>query len=147
MAFIAGAGNPTGGSNPSGTGTSVSYLRYEKKTLAYAYSGTITVSDATEPATALRFTTGNEAIDAKVMVQWLQAAADADDAYISIELNGEQIGGSYIAADFGGTNVVGPENWIPIIIPPFSTLHVFFTMISGGGSVDLGVTLTGEAYA
>ncbi len=139
-----GAGN-TVGSAPSGVGSSINFLRYPEKTLAYAYSGVVTV-DGTD-IVALNFTTGNESIDAKLMVQFLQDAADGDDSILKLELNGERIGGSLVATDFGSSNVLGPENWIPVIIPPYSTFKCLFTMLSGGGSIDLGLTLVGEAYA
>jgi len=139
-----GAGN-TPGSSPSGTGSSINFLRYPEKTLAYAYSGAITVDGS--DIVALSFSTGNETIDGKLMVQFMQTAADGDDSVLIIELNGERIGGAWIAADFGVTNVLGPENWFPVIIPPYSTFKCLFTMISGGGSIQLGATLTGDVYA
>tara|TARA_B100001123_G_C14409265_1_gene670107 strand:- start:10 stop:450 length:441 start_codon:yes stop_codon:yes gene_type:complete len=146
MALVGGGGAPNvGGGSAAGVGSGINFLRYPEKTLAYAYSGSVTVNGT--DIVALNFSTGNESIDAKLMVQFMQSAADGDDSVLSIELNGEQIGGSYIAADFGGTNVLGPENWIPVIIPPYSTFKCLFTMISGSGSIDLGVTLIGDVYA
>lgn len=146
MALVGGGGAPNvGGGSPAGVGSSINFLRYPEKTLAYAYSGTITVDGS--DIVALNFSTGNETINAKLMVQFMQSSSDGDDSVLSIELNGERIGGCYVAADFGATNVLGPENWIPVIIPPYSTFKCLFTMISGGGSIDLGVTLTGDVYA
>jgi len=145
MALIAGVGNPTGGSNPSGTGTGINYLRFENKTLAYAYSGGITVTSSNQ--VAIDHSTGNESIDARIMPQYLDDAVDGDDVLMKIILNGQQIGGAVCATDFGASNNLGPENWIPIVIPPYSRFQITFTMLSGGGSIDLGISITGDVYA
>jgi len=139
-----GAGN-TAGSNPSGTGTIINFLRYDEKTLVYAYSGAITVTG--DDQVVIDHTTSNESIDAKIMPQYLDDAVDGDDVLMKIILNGQQIGGAVCATDFGATNNLGPENWIPIVIPPYSRFQVTFSMLSGGGSIELGISLTGEAYA
>ena len=140
-----GAGNVVGG-NPSGTGSSINFLRYPEKTLAYAYSGSITITGTDQ--IAIDFTTGDETIDAKISAQYLHASADGDDSLMKINLNSQQIGGNQVGGNFGGANpAMGPENWIPIIIPPYSHFQVTLTMLSGSGSIDLGVTLVGEVYA
>ena len=147
MPLVGGGGAAnTVGSAPSGVGSSINFLRYPEKILAYAYSGVVTV-DGTD-IVALNFTTGSESIDARVMVQYMQDTADGDDSVLILELNGERIGGNLVGTNHGGAQpTLGPENWIPVIIPPFSTFKCLFTMLSGGGSIDLGVTLVGEAYA
>ena len=140
-----GAGN-TAGSSPSGTGSSINFLRYPEKTLAYAYSGAVTV-DGTD-IVALNFATGNESIVGKLQIQWLENGADASDSYYNLELNGEVIAGNLIGTGHGEPRpTMNPENWIPILIPPYSTFKCLLTMLSGGGSIQLGVTLIGEAYA
>jgi len=143
MAILGGAAN-TAGSNPAGTGASINFLRYDEKTIVYAYSGSITVTTADH--VAIDHTTGNETIEGRIMVQYLDDAVDGDDSLLKIELNGEQIGGAVVATDFGASNNLGPDNWIPIVIPPFSRLKITFTMLSGGGEIDLGVSITGEAF-
>jgi len=146
MALIGGggAGNVAGG-NPSGTGSSINFLRYPEKTLAYAYSGSITVTGTDQ--IAIDFTTANETIDAKINAQYLSSVADADDSLMNILLNGQLIAGNLVGAYFGQQKpTAGPENWIPIIIPPYSRFQVTLTMLSGGGSIDLGVTLVGDVY-
>ena len=148
MPLVGGGGAAnTVGSAPSGVGSSINFLRYPEKTLAYAYSGAVTINGT--DISVIDFTTGSETIDAKVMVQYMQTSADGDDSKMDIKLNGELIAGNLVATkDFGAADsVLGPENWIPIIIPPFSRFQILFTMLSGGGSIDLGIALTGEAYA
>jgi len=121
-------------------------LNYIGKDLAYAYSGGVTVDGTDE--VALDFKTGSETIDSKIMVQYIQDASDGDDSKVNIELNGVKIAGNIVGANYGEpTNTMGPENWVPLIIPPFSRLRVLFTMLSGGGSIVLGVTLTGKVHA
>jgi len=125
----------------SGTGKGLVYV----KDFCYAYSGAVTVSGTDD--VALDFSTGKHIIEAKVMVQYIQDSADGDDSKMNIELNGEVIAGNIVGANFGQpANTMGPENWIPIIIPPLSRVRILFTMLSGGGSIVLGSTFTGRVY-
>ena len=140
-----GGGNPVGGANPAGVGTSVNYIRHPTKTLVYGYSGTVLVTGGSD-VVGLKFTTGNEAIDGKVMVQYMDDAADGDDSLFKINMDSQRVVGAIVGTNFGGANpALGPENWIPIIIPPFTNVEMVFRMLSGGGTIKLGVTLTGEA--
>ena len=61
-----GGGNPAGGANPAGIGTSLNYVRTEDRTLAYAYSGPVVVNNTT--ATALEFTSGTNVIVGEVQL-------------------------------------------------------------------------------
>jgi len=123
------------------TGLSLNYVG----NFAYAYSGAVTVDGS--DIVALDFTTGSEVIDAKIMAQYMQASADSDDSVIIIKLNGLQVGGNLVGTNHGEPKpTMGPENWIPMLIPPYTRLQVLFTMLSGGGSIVLGVTLTGNVY-
>jgi|TARA_R110000751_G_scaffold214607_1_gene318162 hypothetical protein len=125
----------------SGTGKGLVYV----KDFCYAYSGAITVSGTDD--VALDFSTGKHVIDAKLMIQYLQASSDGDDAYVTVELNGEDVIGSLVGANHGGAQPdFSPNNWIPIIIPPLSRVRVLFTMLSGGGSIVLGSNVTGRVY-
>ena len=140
-----GGGNPVGGANPAGIGTTVNYIRHPSKTLVYGYSGILTVT-GTDDIVGLRFTTGNEAIDGKVMVQYMDDAADGDDSLLKINMDGQRVMGALVGAAFGQANpALGPENWMPIIIPPYTKVEIVFKMLSGGGSIKLGVSFTGEA--
>jgi len=131
----------------SGTFTGPSLgLNYLGNDLAYAYSGAVTV-DASN-IVALDFTTGSETIDAKLMIQYMQATADGSDSVLLVELNGTQIAGNLVGTGHGEPRpTMNPENWMPLIIPPFSRLRILFTMLSGGGSIVLGATLTGKVHA
>ena len=61
MALVGGGGAPNvAGSNPSGVGTSLNYLRTSEATFAYAYSGEFATN--TSDQTLLDFTTGSEVI-------------------------------------------------------------------------------------
>jgi hypothetical protein len=111
----------------------------------YAYSGGVTVSGTDD--IALDFNTGKEVIVAKLQIQWLENGADGSDSYYNLEINGEPVAGNLIGTGHGEPRpTMNPENWIPIIIPPLSKVRVLFTMLSGGGSVVLGATLTGRVY-
>ena len=140
-----GGGNPVGGANPAGVDTTVNYIRHPSKTLVYGYSGTLTVTGGSD-VVGLRFATGNEAITGKVMVQYMDDAADADDSLFKVNMDGQRIIGAIVGTNFGGQQpAMGPENWIPIVIPPFTNVEMAFRMLSGGGSIKLGVSFTGEA--
>ncbi len=141
-----GGGNPVGGANPAGVGTSVNYIRHPTKTLVYGYSGTVLVTGGSD-VVGLKFTTGNEAIDGKVMVQYMDDASDADDSLFKVNMDSQRVIGAVVGINFGGQNpALGPENWIPIVIPPFTNVEMVFRMLSGGGTVKLGVSFTGEAF-
>jgi len=142
MAILGGAGN-VAGSNPAGTGTSINYLNVGDRTLCYGYSGSITL-DGTDQV-YIDHTTGNETIEGKIMLQYLQTGADADDFTMKVELNGEAIAGqlTIIQSTFADSP---PIAWLPIIIPPYSRFRILMTMLTGSGSIDVGVTVTGRSY-
>ena len=141
-----GGGNPVSGGNPAGVGNSINYIRHPKKTIAYGYSGTLTVTGSND-IVGLKFRTGNEAIDGKVMVQYMDDAADGDDSLLKINMDGQRVMGAIVGTAFGQANpALGPENWMPIVIPPFTNVEMVFRMLSGAGSIKLGISLTGEVF-
>jgi hypothetical protein len=145
MALIGGGGTAnTAGGNPSGVGTSINYIRAEDKTLAYAYSGAITIDASNE--VVLDFTTTNEAIFGKLQLEFLGSAVDADDVLMALEMNGQPVIGTLYGTG-ANQGTFGPKNYQSIVVPPHTRVRVLLSMLSGGGSIELGVSLTGEVYA
>ena len=79
MALIAGAGNPTGGSNPSGISSGLTYVG----DFVYLNSGII---DCDNAETTLRyFITSNQVIDA--IIQFYYAEFSSHDFQYLVKLN------------------------------------------------------------
>ena len=79
-------GNPTGGANPSGTGSSINYIGNH----CYANSGPVTVEDAnTGNTTLIDFTTGNAYIVATLHM--FNNQANALDDFVRVLLDGQEI--------------------------------------------------------
>ena len=132
-----GAGNVAGGSNPAGTGTSLNYVRFKDKTLAYAYSGAIAVP--TGGATMLAFETMNEAIIGHI--QYNIGEDTGNNFRCDVILNG-QTNISYVIAldNREATNV------LYIVIPPYTKVEIKGTNLSSGAN-DCFLSLSGEVYA
>jgi hypothetical protein len=132
MALIGGggAGNVAGG-NPSGTGTGLTYIGDH----AYAYSGLIVADIANK--VLLNFSTANNYIIATFSP--IYATDAGDNAEFDIELNGEYIYVSFVAA----ATTASINDDVNIIIPPYSKIRVL-------GSVNndrvLGAIITGRVY-
>ena len=116
-----GGGNPVGGSNPAGTGSSINYIRTENQILAYAYSGEVSIvaGGGTADTVMLKFATGNETIDGTIMV----GLNDNGAPTVNLEavLNGEVIYG--IKFDAGGPASFIADTPLYILIPPYSNFE------------------------
>ena len=133
-----GGGNTVSGSNPSGTGSSISYIGNH----AYAHSGLI--GSATTEATQLKFSTGNTYITATLMLN-----GGVDPATIGngintifyINMNGERI--SAIKTE---TNLEDmPSTMLyKVLIPANTDFEV--TADSDFTGYDTSVTMTGRVY-
>ena len=116
-----GGGNPVGGSNPAGTGTSLNFIRTEKQILAYAYSGeiSITAGSGAPDTTILKFVTANETIDGTIMVGLDNAGAPT----VGFEaiINGEVV--YSIRFDAGGPASFIADTPLYLLIPPYSNFE------------------------
>jgi len=115
-----GGGNPVGGSNPSGVGSSINYVRTPEKNFAYAFSGDI-VDAGTGGAntTLLNFTTGNETILADI--GFTETDRNSEAIFFKIIINSQTVVDVAYDASPPYTNV--PYR---ILIPPYSKLEVKF---------------------
>jgi len=138
MALIAGAGNPTGGSNPSGTGTSLNYIG----DFCYAYSGIITSTSST--ANLLEFSTGTSTIDAIVLFGLVSGPASGVNYFFDIEMNDEVVSRQFLSKPYDSRQPSDSDN-LHIIIPPHTKCK--FTGNAVSGDKDFCVTLRGRVYA
>ena len=133
-----GGGNTVSGSNPSGTGSSISYIGNH----AYAHSGLI--GSATTEATQLKFSTGNTYITATLM---LNGGVDPSNignginTIFYINMNGERI--SAIRTE---TNLEDmPSTMLyKVLIPANTDFEV--TADSDFTGYNTSVTMTGRVY-
>ena len=139
MALIAGAGNPTGGSNPSGISFGLNYVG----NLAYGYSGLVSTS-AGNFVTALDFQTGNELLNTTVQLYVDDTTPiGQNDAYgMRIKSNG-QIIMLCVLDDRATPRTRQLMNNIDLVIPPFT--HIEIELFGESAETDFATFLvTGE---
>ena len=144
MALIGGggAGNVSGGANPSGVGSGINYIGEH----AYGFSGTGNAGTSGD-FTAFDFTSAaNTYIWAKMYITY-----DADDLGAgeqfgyNVEVDGTRI--FFTRREASATDIL--DNPLPskveFLIPPQSRIVV--TGFSNGSGIDLSFVLTGRVYA
>ena len=130
-----GGGNPVGGSNPSGTGTSVNYVGNH----CYAYSGDIVVEDSSDAGTTLiGFTTGNRYIVAQIHV--FNDQANALDDYIHVKIDGQLI----IKARYQNASELHLDQPTQILIPPYAKFELKAS--ANDSPVRFTAVLSGRVY-
>jgi hypothetical protein len=136
---IAGAGNPVGGSNPSGTSQGLNYIGDH----VFAMSGQIDVDD--NEKTLLEFVTVGGIITSKI--QFNSMNEEAQECQYQIYINDEVVVGFLAgnnAPDYRGK----PNGLIEIILPPYSKVKM--TAKNNDDSASLAnqvVTVMGRVYA
>ena len=142
MALIAGAGNPVGGSNPSGTGNTLQYIG----DFAYAYAGAFEASNST--VTVLDFTTGPEIVKGHIFGSGTvnyNAGNLTDGKFTAwkISMDGQIVG--FLKTDSQQEDMPN-EAVMRILIPPFT--HVKIEVLSSGSSASEHTTtsITGRVY-
>jgi len=131
-------GNPTGGSNPSGTGTGINYIRTGSKTFAYGYSGEVLVDQSTPKL--LSFTTGSETIMGKVQFNYYDTAGDNDIQW-TLNINSEIMQSAYQNQAFTPF-----FNEIYIVIPPYSIVTFTGFNVSSNVGRKCAASITGEVF-
>jgi hypothetical protein len=134
-----GAGNPVGGSNPTGTSSNLNYIGNH----AYAYSGVITSTSSV--ANLLDFTTGGEYIYVKTCLFALASdAASGVDYRFEVLMNTEIVSKQFLTGPHAGRQPADSDN-LYFIIPPFTRFQA--RAGSSSGDKDYTVTLVGRVYA
>jgi hypothetical protein len=138
---LAGAGNPVGGSNPSGISKGLNYVGNH----AYAYSGQIQTSDS--PKTHLEFFTGPSYLIGTLDCLGAVKADDIGSGTIAVfllTLNDEEI--STIKVDSEVEDQ--PSNsTIRIFIPPYTKVKITVDSLSSTAGFKTSCNITGRVYA
>ena len=134
---IAGAGNPVGGSNPTGTGSGLNYI----SEFAYAYSGEISATGDTGGATVtmLDFTTGGTLFVGTL--DFSSSVTSGTDVFLEMSLDGQNV---ITLEEDSDPNHPGVTEF-KIIIPPFSKVIVKWGL-AAGTKVGTAV-MQGRVYA
>jgi len=106
---------------------------------AYAYGGVINTDDQDVPVTLLEITTGSEYLIAKI--QFGMKHDSGNNMSFGVYLNTIRISGYAIE---GGTTDSQLSNYMPIIIPPFTTLKCDGTNNSSSNDIPLTCTLVAK---
>ncbi len=133
-----GGGNPVGGSNPAGVGTSINYIGNK----CYAYSGKVPAGGASAAdQTTLSFTTGNEFLDVSVNIYYTGVSSEA--AFIDCFMNNINVMSTL--SDSSGAGLALLDLPILFVIPPFTKFEIKVGDNASGKFFT--VLLTGDVYA
>ena len=138
MALIGGggAGNVSGGANPAGVGSGLTYIGDH----CYANSGAITVEDSGNAGTTLLdFTTGNAYIVAEIHM--FNDQANALDDYVQAFLDGQLI----LKARYQSASEFHQDQPTKILIPSYSRFQ--FKASADDSPVKFTAILVGRVYA
>tara|TARA_R100001594_G_C3936736_1_gene239591 strand:- start:233 stop:631 length:399 start_codon:yes stop_codon:yes gene_type:complete len=130
-----GGGNPVGGQNPSGIGSSLNYIGKH----AYMYTGAVSVG--TTETTIAEFTTGGNSY---LVGQWQPQILEntTDDLEFRLYVNNQIIAELVLTSSRDYT----PFEEVEIIIPTDTTVKITGHNL-GSGSKNVGSIITGEVYA
>ena len=130
-----GGGNPVGGSNPAGTGSTLNYVGNH----AYAHSGAIAVNNS--DVVLLEFdVAANQYIVAKITVG--SKAGTGDDLSYSVFVDGELVYGAYDALVNMNT-----QNALNILLPPQSKIRVEGRNLGSSSGREMECVVVGRVYA
>ena len=119
------------------TGKGIRYIGKDPM-FAYAYSGALGASGS--PGTDyFDFTTGAGVIVAKI--QWFYVPAASNDVEYRTYLNEVLVVSYIVDSSTGTTSASEPDNWFPLIIPPFTRVRT-----NALGSQQQICNLTGRVY-
>ena len=132
-----GAGNPVGGSNPAGTGSSINYIGNH----VYAYSGPVATGNSL--VTQLDFTTGN----AYLILRWYPTYLENTNVNYRwiVSIDGQDIVNLSTESQYV---INGPNGgYVDFIAPAFSRVTVKATNIEDSSTNEVGSVITGRVYA
>ena len=130
-----GGGNPVSSSNPSGVGSSITYIGKH----AYAYSGEIAIAaSSSADTTMLKFETGNQYVLGKL--NFSSDGGGSSDIYIDIKIDSQVV----FTARYSTSYHASSEQPLPILIPPFAKFEV---LMGSDGNENMTSHYVGETYA
>tara|TARA_R100001463_G_C3540196_1_gene222347 strand:+ start:1915 stop:2328 length:414 start_codon:yes stop_codon:yes gene_type:complete len=135
-----GGGNPLGGSNPAGIGSTLNYIGK----FVYANSGTFEAKNSEQ--TLLSFTTGSETIVGKLNCYGQVNFSDPGAGGITtwqLSLNSEVV--AVLRIDTAALDMSLPD-FINVIIPPFTKVDLKALSNENTPDEKLTAMLTGEVY-
>ena len=130
-----GGGNPVGSSNPSGTGSSLSYVGDH----AYANSGFFTAAETTNGLDVLKFSTGNSYIVGTLTFNGYAAVSEppfGTDGACELKFNDEIVA---VLKNSTASEVMPTNQFIDIIIPPYTKVNV--RIEADGTNTTVGATV------
>ena len=128
-------GNPVGGSNPSGTGSSINYIGDH----CYANSGAIVVEDSGNAGTTLlSFTTGNAYIVAEIHM--FNNQANALDDYVKVLIDDQEI----INARYQSAAEFHQDQPTKLIIPAYAKFELKAS--ADDSPIEFTAVLVGRVY-
>jgi len=131
-----GGGNPLGGQNPTGIGSSLNYIGKH----AYLYTGGITVINA-EKNLAQFDTAGNSYLVGSWQPQLMENTGD--DFHFKLYFNDQLVASTVTTS----TKDYAPFEEIEIIIPTDTRVKLTAENVSSSSPVLIGSIITGEVYA
>ena len=139
MALVGGGGAPNvAGSNPTGTGTGINYVRTRNNTFVFGYSGEVLV-DQSSPE-LLSFTTGTETIVGKVQFNYYDTSGDNDILW-TLNINDEIVQSAY------QNQAYTPFfNEIYVVIPAYSIVTFTGYNVSSNTGRKCAASITGEVF-
>jgi len=140
---LAGAGNPVGGSNPSGTSKGLNYVGDH----AYANSGGVIITNGVD-ATLLEFTTGTSYLVGTFAFGLNHTDVSGSKAFGYImSINDEIVFENYDTSDADGDMFYnGASTVLNILLPPFSKIK-FEGSTTDGSNITCFGSITGRVYA
>ena len=126
MALVGGVGNPTGGSNPSGTSTSINYIRNR----VFGYSGRISVANS--ETTLMDFTTGSELIVAKIQFFYAVDLIQTPNFAYTVKINSEIIS-KYVVN--GSSTYTSANNPVILVLSPYSHIELLAENVEDSSSL------------
>jgi len=129
-------GNPTGGTNPAGTGTSLNYIGK----FVYAYSGGFVADNASH--IVIDFTTGPELIigEAKINGAMNPTTSSVAGTNGQIKFNSQTIGAGPMS-----TALDNPYNYHEkLVIPPFTHVQILINFHESDSNDIATALFTGE---
>ena len=135
-----GGGNPVGGANPTGIGKTLNYIGEH----AYAYSGEVTVNNATQ--TMLEFETGSSYIMAKFSYGVDRNAALGGNKQIgfTISMDSQKVM-QVVTYTNSSHGILDFDNNYEILIPPFTKVKIE-SETDEADNIPTYAMLTGRVY-
>ncbi len=131
-----GGGNPVGGQNPAGIGSSLNYIGKH----AYLYTGGISVIN-NETNLAEFSTSGNSYVVGSWQPQIMENTGD--DYHFKLYFNNQLVASTVTTS----TKDYAPFEDIEIIVPTDTKVKFTAENLSSSSPVLVGVIMTGEVYA